>query len=111
VLGALSGLAAVVILGAAVVLGALRVRGRSGLRTTTGLGVDGHLGGGGLGTNALGGRGGAGAGSPRPLRPAALPFKDKDKSTIPLRSETDDLGEKDERNPDLIPCNKGRCAP
>lgn len=39
------------------------------------------------------------------LRPGFLPVKEK--STAPARSESDDLFEKDDKNPDIIPANKG----
>ncbi|XP_039283267.1 nephrin [Nilaparvata lugens] len=37
-------------------------------------------------------------------RPQALPIKDK--ATLPLRSHVQDLYDMDDKNPDLIPCNK-----
>lgn len=39
------------------------------------------------------------------LRPGFLPVKEK--VTLPLRSESEDLFEKDDKNPDVIPSNKG----
>lgn len=38
-------------------------------------------------------------------RPQALPIKDK--AALPLRSHVQDLYDMDDKNPDLIPCNKG----
>lgn len=38
-------------------------------------------------------------------RPGFLPVKEK--VTLPLRSESDDLFEKDDKNPDVVPANKG----
>lgn len=38
-------------------------------------------------------------------RPGILQIKDK--VTLPLRSESEDLFEKDDKNPDVIPANKG----
>ncbi|KAH0811730.1 hypothetical protein GEV33_011062 [Tenebrio molitor] len=40
----------------------------------------------------------------RALRPGFLPVKEK--VTLPLRSESEDLFEKDDKNPDVIPANK-----
>ncbi|CAH0550166.1 unnamed protein product [Brassicogethes aeneus] len=40
----------------------------------------------------------------RALRPGFLPVKEK--ATLPLRSESEDLFEKDDKNPDVIPSNK-----
>ncbi|XP_030763465.1 LOW QUALITY PROTEIN: nephrin-like [Sitophilus oryzae] len=40
----------------------------------------------------------------RALRPRFLPVKDK--VTLPLRSESEDLFEKDDKNPDVVPSNK-----
>ncbi|KAK9753858.1 hypothetical protein QE152_g1717 [Popillia japonica] len=40
----------------------------------------------------------------RVLRPGFLPVKEK--VTLPLRSESEDLFEKDDKNPDVIPANK-----
>lgn len=42
----------------------------------------------------------------RALRPRFLAVKDK--VTLPLRSESEDLFEKDDKNPDVVPSNKGR---
>jgi hypothetical protein len=42
----------------------------------------------------------------RALRPGFLPVKEK--VTLPLRSESEDLFEKDDKNPDVIPANKGK---
>lgn len=39
-------------------------------------------------------------------RPGILQIKDK--VTLPLRSESEDLFEKDDKNPDVIPANKGK---
>lgn len=39
-------------------------------------------------------------------RPGFLPVKGK--ITLPLRSESEDLFDKDEKNPDVIPSNKGK---
>lgn len=39
------------------------------------------------------------------LRPGFLPVKEK--ATVPVRSESDELFEKDDKNPDIIPANKG----
>lgn len=39
-------------------------------------------------------------------RPGLLQIKDK--VTLPLRSESEDLFEKDDKNPDVIPANKGK---
>lgn len=41
----------------------------------------------------------------RALRPRFLAVKDK--VTLPLRSESEDLFEKDDKNPDVVPSNKG----
>ncbi|KRT85296.1 Immunoglobulin, partial [Oryctes borbonicus] len=41
----------------------------------------------------------------RVLRPGFLPVKEK--VTLPLRSESEDLFEKDDKNPDVVPANKG----
>lgn len=41
----------------------------------------------------------------RALRPGFLPVKEK--VTLPIRSESEDLFEKDDKNPDVIPANKG----
>lgn len=38
-------------------------------------------------------------------RPGFLPVKEK--VTLPLRSESEDLFEKDDKNPDVVPANKG----
>lgn len=40
------------------------------------------------------------------LRPGFLPVKEK--TTVPVRSESDELFEKDDKNPDIIPANKGK---
>lgn len=40
------------------------------------------------------------------LRPGFLPVKEK--VTLPARSESEDLFEKDDKNPDVIPSNKGK---
>lgn len=40
------------------------------------------------------------------LRPGFLPVKEK--VTLPLRSDSEDLFEKDDKNPDVIPANKGK---
>lgn len=45
----------------------------------------------------------AGAGAAQ--RPQVLAIKDK--ATLPLRSDVQDLYDMDDKNPDLIPCNKG----
>lgn len=45
----------------------------------------------------------------RVLRPGFLPVKEK--VTLPLRSESEDLFEKDDKNPDVIPANKGTAFP
>lgn len=42
----------------------------------------------------------------RALRPGFLPVKEK--VTLPLRSESEDVFEKDDKNPDVIPSNKGK---
>lgn len=42
----------------------------------------------------------------RALRPAF--FSAKDKVNLPLRSESEDLFDKDDKNPDVIPNNKGK---
>lgn len=42
------------------------------------------------------------------LRPGFLPVKEK--ATVTVRSESDELFEKDDKNPDIIPANKGRYA-
>lgn len=42
----------------------------------------------------------------RALRPGFLPVKEK--VTLPIRSESEDLFEKDDKNPDVIPANKGK---
>lgn len=42
----------------------------------------------------------------RALRPGFLAVKEK--VTLPLRSESEDIFEKDDKNPDVIPANKGR---
>lgn len=39
-------------------------------------------------------------------RPQVLAIKDK--ATLPLRSNVQDLYDMDDKNPDLIPCNKGK---
>lgn len=39
------------------------------------------------------------------IRPGFLAVKEK--ATLPLRTEADDLFEKDDKNPDVIPSNKG----
>lgn len=39
------------------------------------------------------------------MRPGFLAVKEK--ATLPLRTEADDLFEKDDKNPDVIPNNKG----
>ncbi|KAL0270297.1 UNVERIFIED_CONTAM: hypothetical protein PYX00_007761 [Menopon gallinae] len=39
-----------------------------------------------------------------PDRPIALPLKEK--VALPLRSDVDDLYEMDDKNPDVVPCNK-----
>lgn len=41
----------------------------------------------------------------RNFRPGFLPVKEK--VTLPLRSESEDLFEKDDKNPDVVPANKG----
>lgn len=41
----------------------------------------------------------------QPSRPGLLQIKEK--VTLPLRSESDDLFEKDDKNPDVVPANKG----
>jgi len=41
-----------------------------------------------------------------PSRPIALPLKDK--VSLPLRSDPDDLYELEDKNPDVVPCNKGK---
>ena len=41
-----------------------------------------------------------------PERPVALPLKEK--VVLPLRSDVDDLYEMDDKNPDVVPCNKGK---
>ncbi|KAE8739067.1 hypothetical protein FOCC_FOCC015437 [Frankliniella occidentalis] len=90
VLGGVLGVAGVFLLGALLV--ALVVKLRAGCSRPLGL--------------ALGG----GGRHPRPpARPAQLPLKDK--AALPLRSDADDhlmppYSDKDDRNPDLIPCNK-----
>lgn len=43
--------------------------------------------------------------SKSPDSPVALPLKDK--VALPLRSDMDDLYEMDDKNPDVVPCNKG----
>lgn len=40
------------------------------------------------------------------LRPGFLPVKEK--VSLPIRSESEDLFEKDDKNPDVVPANKGR---
>lgn len=45
---------------------------------------------------------GGGSGAPRPQ---VLGIKDK--ATLPHRSDVQDLYDMDDKNPDLIPCNKG----
>ena len=39
------------------------------------------------------------------MRPGFLPVKDK--VSLPLRSDSEDLFEKDDKNPDVVPANKG----
>lgn len=96
VLGGVLGVAAVAVLGALLV--ALVVKLRGGCSRPLGLALGG------------GGHGGHGHGAHRQLaaaRPAQLPLKDK--AALPLRDDNDDLppySDKDDRNPDLIPCNK-----
>lgn len=41
-----------------------------------------------------------------PARPGDLALKEK--AALPLRSDVEDLYEMDDKNPDVIPCNKGR---
>lgn len=41
-----------------------------------------------------------------PCRPIALPLKDK--VAIPLRADVDDLYEMEDKNPDVVPSNKGK---
>ncbi|XP_050301674.1 nephrin isoform X2 [Anthonomus grandis grandis] len=48
---------------------------------------------------------GSGDGSRAALRPRFLAVKDK--VTLPLRSDSEDLFEKDDKNPDVVPSNKG----
>lgn len=43
-----------------------------------------------------------------PPRPGNLTIKEK--VALPLRSDVDDLYQTDDKNPDVIPCNKGRTA-
>lgn len=85
VLGGVIGVAIVAILGAMLVVVVVRLR--SGCSRPLGL--------------ALGGGGG------RPARPAQLPLKDKT-APPPARDELPPYSDKDDRNPDLIPCNKGK---
>lgn len=40
------------------------------------------------------------------FRPGFLPVKEK--VTLPIRSESEDLFEKDDKNPDVVPANKGK---
>lgn len=40
------------------------------------------------------------------LRPRFLPVKEK--VTLPLGSESEELFEKDDKNPDVVPANKGK---
>lgn len=42
---------------------------------------------------------------PRFVKSRFLPVKDK--VTLPLRSESEDMFEKDDKNPDVVPSNKG----
>jgi hypothetical protein len=41
-----------------------------------------------------------------PSRPGDLALKEK--AALPLRSDVEDLYEMDDKNPDVIPCNKGK---
>lgn len=41
-----------------------------------------------------------------PERPIALPLKEK--VVLPLRSDVDDLYEMEDKNPDVVPINKGK---
>jgi hypothetical protein len=41
-----------------------------------------------------------------PSRPGDLALKEK--AVLPLRSNVEDLYEMDDKNPDVIPCNKGK---
>ena len=44
-----------------------------------------------------------------PSRPGDLALKEK--AALPLRSNVEDLYEMDDKNPDVIPCNKGKAWP
>lgn len=44
-----------------------------------------------------------------PSRPGDLALKEK--AALPLRSNVEDLYEMDDKNPDVIPCNKGKVWP
>ncbi|XP_071453565.1 nephrin-like [Hetaerina americana] len=100
VLGILIGIVTALLLVAMVIVAAMRYRGGGPVGASGGLvGGTGGLRGD-VGHNGI--RGGGGAAN----RGGELLTAGKEKVSLPLRSDVDDLYEMDDKNPDVIPCNK-----